>query len=303
MSFTDTGTSLFVVFTGYLMCNRKWEIGKLFKLWAEIVFTGIIVIMICVMLGVHIRIVSLVRTCFPILAVHYWFIFTYFLLYLSIPFINRYLSQIRQKNFKTGLWIVGFIFTVVIVSNPFPDMNQLGFSGKSLLFFIYLYCIGAYCKIHELSIKKGKWYIIGIVSVFVLFCKYFLELELPLRGSLTGTNALFPILLMTSMFIVLKDVKINNTVMVKILKKLSECALLGYILQEHDALREWFWHHIFNANKYYDSLLLIVQFFSALLLLWICSFIIHNTFNVVYRHLGRSIENNINSLIHKYINT
>ena len=108
----------------------------------------------------------------------YWFIRSYFYLFLLSPFLNKITSNCNKREF-IGLLFIGSIITFYFGYLWSGDINS---NGYNFMNFIFLYFIGRFIALHTTNEKteKNKWIamfvvmlcsllIIGIVEVLSHF--------------------------------------------------------------------------------------------------------------------------------------
>lgn len=90
----------------------------------------------------------------------YWFIFTYFYLYLTSPLLNSYLDSTKSRVYP--LLAFGFI-SVVMGMIQDPSLN----TGKNLTLFMFLYIVGDSLKYYKS--KSKVIHLSNLVLLFTLF--------------------------------------------------------------------------------------------------------------------------------------
>ena len=241
--------NLFVMLTGYFMAAKPTRLSKLFRLYGEVLFVGILVMTLCVVGGVPVRGVSVLRAFFPLSTAAYWYVVEYMLLYLMIPLLNQIIS-IYNQNFGRFLIAAGFISTILVASNPFPKTDSFLGPGCSLLWFCYVYLIGAYIRIYDIPrISIKMWLLIGLLSYSCIWLILAFRPTLPLRTELLEANCFLPLVLTLSVFMLLKDVHISNRSVSRVISALSVCSFNVYLIQESDSFRATLWQ-IFDAKKF-----------------------------------------------------
>lgn len=280
---TKMATNMFVIITGYFMIDKIAKPSKLFKLWGEVLFTSILVLLFCCLVWKNIRLVAVVRCIFPYLTVHYWFFISYSLLYVLIPAINFVLAKLEENNtiFRKLVLFFGWILTVFMPINPFPLGESFVGGVRGIVWFIYLYIVGAYIKHHQLMISRKVWGSIGLLCFICLFVLKYYNITFPGRIYIDVDNSLLPFLMTLSAFMVVKDLKFNSDKGVKYIGEMAQCSFFVYIIQENDAFRGNYWT-LFNVERYLDSGCMFIQFIIAILLLWPIAWLINKLYEIVY---------------------
>ncbi len=157
------GNCAFVIIGGYLLCTKEFDSRRIIKLWLQTFFYSVVCGLIAFKMGiVDVSIKKIVMMLLPITYNEYWFISSYLILMILVPFLNP-LFHNMSRNKHIGFIVIGvFIFSIIptITRDFWMDSNNL------ILFFIVLYAIGAYIKMY--SIPGNKQYILYAVLLMVL---------------------------------------------------------------------------------------------------------------------------------------
>lgn len=123
------GVILFILISGYYMIESKFKINKLLKLWIEIFFYSVgIEIFFILIMKKEFSISNIIKSFIPISNNNYWFMTSYFAMYLISPFINKIIkSNDTDKNRK--ILIIWFI----ILSIPMIVIKK-GFYNETMFF-------------------------------------------------------------------------------------------------------------------------------------------------------------------------
>lgn len=148
--------NLFVLLSGFLLCNSSFSYMRIIKIWIQVLFVGVLVALIAIIINPSIVCTNgLVHTCFPFLTASYWYIVQYTMLLLLVPFYNRCLQNIDSRRLGKLLIIVGLFVMLYFNLNPFTDINMYIGGARSIVWFSYLYFVGAYIsKIHKNGLTK-----------------------------------------------------------------------------------------------------------------------------------------------------
>lgn len=152
---TQIAVNCFVLISGYYMINTKFKLKKLASLWLEVALCSVSVYIFLVLFKeTTFSIVSLVTCLFPVLSGRYWFVTTYFGLYLLTPFLNKTIKELGKNVHKNLIFLLFFLFSVWILV-PFSEgMNSGG--GWGLAWFIVLYFQGTYLRLYYIPGGKMK---------------------------------------------------------------------------------------------------------------------------------------------------
>lgn len=153
------GCSIFIALTGYFGIEKEND-------WKHLIPIEIAAITYCVgvfafnwIMGFSaFSLRALVKCLFPITFVQYWFLTTYFVVYLLSPFMNQGLSQLTQEQYKRFLEIVVMLFFLVPLINKlaigeYYDLYR-GYTWNSMIWLSIYYCVGGYLRKFGIPNKK-----------------------------------------------------------------------------------------------------------------------------------------------------
>ncbi|MBQ7654821.1 MAG: acyltransferase family protein, partial [Clostridia bacterium] len=154
-TFVKICMSVLVLISGYfLVDSKKLKVSKVLKMWLQIFTYSIVIFLIYVATGAApFSIKALAARIFPINSNQWWFASSYFVMYLLHPFINRFLHSLDKASYQK------FIVLGVVCWSVIPTILINKFQSNDLIWFILVYCIGGYLKLHfditKISSKKA----------------------------------------------------------------------------------------------------------------------------------------------------
>lgn len=133
----------FVMATGYIMCRHVFKYVRIFKLWRQVVGYSLVLAVIAwiVLPAGSVGWRDWAGAAMPITFNRYWFFTEYVALFFSIPFLNKMLGVLtnRERNvlMASGLGLLSVL--------PFFAGSDLFIVkwGYSYIWFLYLYLLGA----------------------------------------------------------------------------------------------------------------------------------------------------------------
>lgn len=139
--FGKTAINVFVLITGYFMCESVLKISKLLHLYFEIKFYQILLLITMIALGYEkYNLKDCIKQLVCVLRdSNTGFVSGFLALYVLIPFINVLIQNINQRNHIAIIVIFIFIFTV-------PRSVLHGGHYSYIGWYFNLYLIGAYFK-------------------------------------------------------------------------------------------------------------------------------------------------------------
>lgn len=105
--------NVFVLISGYFLCQKKFRLEKLIALIFEIVFWGTICYLASIFLGNNsFSVFDFVKSLFAWLVGVYWFPTVYLALYILSPFINILVRNINKETH--GMLLIAVLFVAVM---------------------------------------------------------------------------------------------------------------------------------------------------------------------------------------------
>lgn len=290
-SFGKVGVNLFVLITGFYVIKYNGSLKKILKLYIKAVIYSVGIYLIVLSSGVIQYDNFIFKKSTMILTMDtYWFLTTYILLTLFIPFIKKFVLAI-DKTTHGKLLIILFTIWVII---PFVTTNDCCYNN--LAWFIFLCLLGAYISLYEHKIYSQKR-LFFILLIFIIFEEFLMILGFNyLKDSINFFNKPFSFyisqnnLLIFSIsviiFILFKNLKIkSNTINI-----ISSTTFGIYLIHEQPLLRVFLWQILFVCNLQNPFELVIYGIFSTLTVFMIC-FIIDLFFQkVLFKCINRFID-------------
>ena len=234
---------------------KKLKIKNIFRIWIDVLFYSITILGFFYFYDKS-YIPSIKFFIFPITYNLYWFITTYFIMYILLYFFNFKLYDIDRKKYLKFIVILVIFWSII---SSFPNTN-LGYSN--ILWFILLYLIGGYIKLHVRKIKNKYLYIlVCVISYFIIFIRTItnnnvLESDKYIITNYIGMNDFF--ILLVSIFLILffsnLDIKYN-----KYINIVSSTTLGIYLIHDNPSVRAFLWTNYFKLFEITKSKYLILS--------------------------------------------
>ncbi len=138
----------FVMISGYFGIKHSWNGFK--KLYGITVIYSLLGLSLKALLGgANLTIYEILTVIFPFSNGVYWFMTTYFVLYLIAPYFDMVLKKLGNKEM---IGLVALLFYIVVVYG-FVVKKGLG-DGRSIIAFLLMYTIGRFLHNNEEWIMK-----------------------------------------------------------------------------------------------------------------------------------------------------
>lgn len=219
---------LFMVLSGYFLCNRMINVKHYKGVWHLLRNYGVICIFYFIFLDRNMITIDKVKNLINLSEM--WYINMYFGLFLLIPFLNVLWHNLDKKQQKYILMIL------FLLTSLFTITNFWWTSYWAALYPIFYYYIGIWLRQNPIKIKKIPGVILLIVllalqSVFTYYANWgeIFDWTLNFGGYSCAYNCV-PIVLATILiFLLLKDINVKNNMLKTIFRKISENSLELYL--------------------------------------------------------------------------
>lgn len=163
--------------TGYLMCQKKFRLSRLTKLWLTTVFWSVAVSCCFFIFVPESRTLSeMVSMFLPILRGRYWFFTAYFVVMLLSPVLNVLIHTLSKRQFKLLLAVLFVIFGVVPVCSLGYDVMRIS-GGNHFAWMVALYLIGGYLRVHGWQREKTSDYLVGYFLFALVHLAYIFGMQ------------------------------------------------------------------------------------------------------------------------------
>lgn len=268
-----TGINCFVLITGYFMCTSHITKKKFFKLLGEVYFYAVTLWGIFLVTGYEaFSIKEFLKIVFPFYDVADNFTACFLLFYLLIPFLNKLIHVLSEKeHLQLLLWCMGvYVF--------FPSFVKAHVVFNYITWFCVLYIIASYIRLYPKAwfdsekitgLMAGTSLLLSWTSVVVLLtlsrivgkhvglCYFFV----------TDSNKVLALATGVSTFLFFKNLKIRYC------KTINTVAASTFgVLQIHansDTMRRWLWEDVCNNIGAYDTKFIVFHAITCVLIVYI----------------------------------
>ncbi|MGL4862402.1 MAG: acyltransferase family protein [Cetobacterium sp.] len=232
------------------------------------------------------------KSFFPILLSNYWFVTTFIVLFLLIPFLKILLKNIEKSMFQKLLLVLAILLIIPV---------NIGFGNVD--WFIFLFFISAYIKRYSFNLFDNniKNLTISVIMYVIIFLSIILFNLLGRKFSVFLGKELFfigqssPFILITSIFLFqfFKNLKIENKVINEIIKKIAITTFGIYLIHDNFIVRKYLWIKLFKNSFYKNSNFLFLHSIISILLIFIFCFLVDILLQKTVLKIFYKIENKI----------
>lgn len=274
------GVGIFFALTGYFMINKTPKIEKILKLTITVFFYSLLLLFLYIVLKIfniysfhdYTKITSIplvIGAFLPISSGSWWFISAYFLLYLFIPIINKYLLKLNK---------VGFFAVLLFMWAFWYSSSVFGYTYSSLQKALFFYSVGSYLRLYS-SLKNKKLYILIFILMWLCFSvsEYIRNENILVKVTffrsfltLSETAIFTPVAIVSLVkFFGGLNISYNN-----LINKISSTTFGIYIIHDSTVGRTLIWDGIAKSLNQYNSVFYpIYAVITILLVFVICSFV------------------------------
>lgn len=223
--------------SGYLMLGKKIRLSRIAGLWLEVFFYSVVIS--AIMMIVYRDLFSarnIVYAVTPIISNQYWYMTSYFMMYLFVPMMNMFADVANKKVFTAT------IVVILVLTTGSLMIKQDGFrlnDGYSPIWLMIMYLVGAYMKKFNVGAKMKKWlalllYVISSLCSFILcvFSKKLLKIMLGNDISYLSYTSPFVVLSAIFLFIFFSKLKFGKKTE-KLINYITPAALGVYLIHTH----------------------------------------------------------------------
>ncbi len=300
----------FVLISGYVGYKGEQYFPKMksiFSLFFTVLFYSVSIYLILSFLGYEpFGIKELAKNFMPIISKRYWFFSTYFGLFLLSPVLNQLVHKSKPKPVFIFLITFFLICAFSLIRDRFSLLN-----GFSLIWFIFLYLIGAILKEYNISdlLRKREWLILVSTSFAITWLPMIVTkfIDIPYVSNYAGIfiNYVSPTLVLMSIGLVCLFTKFNcPPASVAPIHFFASSAFSVYLIHENPYIRSNFITKIHLFANYFHEIWLILFVVCCASVIFLSCILIDKVRIALFRlirieHLAETLDR----FIKKHINT
>ena len=254
-AFCSSAVNVYVFISGYFAIDSKWSIGKLIRLWLQVLLYSILIPIILNIAGVvdiSLMDLSVKQQIFlPISYEHYWFATAYVMLYLFSPILTTAIKHLDKK--QLGAVIIATLTVFCGFKSVNPYLIPWDKYGDDVIWFIILYLIAGYIRMYEIPFfdKRGV-YLYIVFSALTFAIAYVASCIVRTAGKMEYYmdmtycyNYITILIASIGLFYVFKNLNIKSNVWIN---RLAGYTFGVYLLHENITLRE-LWPHLLGIDN------------------------------------------------------
>jgi len=280
-SFCIIAVNVFILITGYFSVKKNYvKVSKAINLYAIAIFYGFVFLIFSVIRTDNSLIMNM-KDLYTSVCCN-WFLDIYCILFLFIPFINKLLNSISQKQFKLLLFISVVVFNVISIVNNIVLKD----GGYGIINFIILYMIGAYINKYDVKPFLNKK-IICILIITICTAITFAFSLYNLKA--WDYSSIFNVIASVAMFLIFRNMKFESS----IINKLSSYTFSVFIIHTNRFISNFLYRDIFKSNEYWNDNMMIVNLLKTVFGIYIVCLVIEFLRRLLF---GRIIDKNIEKI-------
>lgn len=196
-----------------------------------------------------------IKVMFPFYSVQYNFVGCFLLFYLFIPFINKLLHALTEKEHLILMALCLFIYTIL------PSFAKANVGYSYVTWFIVLYIIASYIRLYPKQIFEDseKW---GLMMAGAIVCSWMSVITLAWMGNKFGrtniayffvsdSNKILAVITALCAFLLFKNLKIRQSRFINSVAASTFGVLL--IHANSDTMRQWLWRDMLGNVEWYHT--------------------------------------------------
>ena len=252
--------NLFISCSALLLYTRKFKLINLIKIALFTLLISFPTRLIYTFVYTHNEgLMEIIKSLFLIFSNQFWFITCYYGLYILHPLIDRFLASIESRE---SIFLVAFItyFALFIYPNCFALNTEINNGGRTIVWMIVLYIMTIAIS-KQNNLDTNILISINVISFLILSISMFITSKYNTSNPLFSNDSPFVVGLSLSLFFLIKDFKIADVKIQKLLATTSSATLTVYLLHEN-CCKELLWNNINqminNSNFFTTATILLI---------------------------------------------
>ncbi len=244
--FAIVAVNVYVLITGYFMCESNMKISRVLQILCQVMWYMLLIPVVLTLLGqaplAEFTTYDWLKIIFPVHMKHYWFVTSYIVLMLFVPFINQAIKHMKQKQHLVAMLLLLLyqMFPKSILPVAFTDDDM----GYGPLWMICLYLIAAYIRRYGIPFfsSRKKSLLCYLAGTLLIWCSILVMQQVYFRLDAFGErmnfglhyNHLFCLFSSVALFYTFVHWQPADCGAVRFLTKVAPYTFGVYLLHEHN---------------------------------------------------------------------
>lgn len=254
--FCIVAVNVYMMISGYFLCNTSFKLSRLIKLWLQVWFYSVGVGMVAAVTGIlpaeECNTHYFLSLLFPVSMGHYWFLTAYIFLYVALPLISMAVQRMTKGQMR--FVVLALLFVFCLLKSVLPFRLEMDGQGYDCIWYLCVFMAAAYIRKFGVSLLKKRW---QCILLYVGACLAMLAETLCLQqiylktGSLGRMvtvaieyNHIFAFLAAVGLFLTFQMTQVSGKAS-GIINRVAPYTLGVYLLHENLGVRyawqKWLW--------------------------------------------------------------
>lgn len=248
----NVGPNVFIMITGYFLIVPRtfrsvWNKGV--RLWLTIVFYGVAIYSVAALCRHTFDSRELLTQLTPIYSTTYWFMTMYMGILLLSPFLAKMAQSLSRREYQMLLGVL------LVMNFGHEQMGYASVYGSRQLFFIFIFLIGGYVRLHRPSGRWLAWtgaaYLLTCVALTGIFAVSQMVFHTTPYLHIKGlANNSAPLFTSVCLFLWFSSLPNPTSRVAHWAVRTSPYILSVYLIHEHSEVRALLWDRLIRPTEY-----------------------------------------------------
>ena len=251
----NLGVDLFLLLSGYFLCDKQNPRKNLKKLWVQVLFYSILGTVIWLATGHALEGHMISQALFPATFDTYWFFTAYIIFVLLSPFLNTLIRNLRKEQH------LSLIFVMLLFWSVLPSIAGRDTDREIMSQFLLFYLMGSYFKRHPDNLFSRARFrnLTCLICFFLLFLSSTVSYH---YGEYLGVFSRPPLFYYSRSSVLAVGCTVSLFAIFayhkefhkSIINLLGSCMFGVYLLHDHPLMRVAIWQEWLVKWDYYHTL-------------------------------------------------